>query len=109
MQKFLVIYGAPREVMEKWQKLPSEEQKKGMDKWMAWGEAHKDAIVDFGNPVGGNKRVTTGGVTDTPNEIGGYGIVQADSADEAAALFKDSPHFEGDDGGYIELMPIIPM
>lgn len=113
MKKFLAVFVAPIASYDKMKaematKSP-EELKKGMDGWMAWMERHKAEIIDPGAPVGSAKRVTEGGnIEDTRNEIGGYMLIQANSADEAAAIFKDSPHFGFSDGA-VEVMEIMQM
>lgn len=113
MKKYLAVFVAPVEAYEKMKEdnkdQSPEEQKAQMDAWMGWMEKHKAHVVDHGGGVGGAKRVTQGGeVSDVRNEIGGYMIVQANDADEAANLFKDSPHY-GIDGGAIEVMEIVEM
>jgi len=113
MKKFLAVFVASVEAYDKMKeemknKSP-EERQKGMEEWNAWMERHKDKIVDPGAPVGSAKRVIEGGnVTDIRNEIGGYMIIQAESADVAASIFNDSPHF-GVQGGGVEVMEIVQM
>ena len=83
--------------------------KQGMDQWKAWMDAHKDVFVDMGAPVGRNKRVTSSGVEEVRNEVTGYSIVQAESADAAAQIFVGMmPHFEMP-GSYVEVMPLADM
>ena len=54
---------------------------------------HQASLVDGGAPFVKTRRVDAKGVTDTKNGIGGYSIVQADSADAAARMFgKDHLH-----------------
>lgn len=113
MKKYLAVFVAPTEAYDKMKeemksKTP-EEQKQEMKAWTEWMERHKDNIVDPGGGVGSAKRVAEGGaITDTRNEIGGYMVIQAESADAAASVFKDSPHF-GVIGGGIEVMEIMEM
>jgi hypothetical protein len=113
MKKYLAVFVAPIEAYDKMKeemkgKSP-DERKAEMDAWMKWMDEHKADIVDNGAPVGSAKRIAADGtVTDTRNEIGGYMIVQAESAEEAAALFKNSPHF-GVEGGGIEVMEMMQM
>lgn len=111
MKKYLAVFVAPIEAYDKMKeemrnKSP-EQKKQDMEAWMQWMETNKAHMVDHGGGVGAAKRVTEGGViTDTRNEIGGYMIVQAESADEAAAIFKHTPHL-GIAGGAIEVMEIM--
>jgi hypothetical protein len=109
MKKYLAVFVAPTEAYDKVKSRTPEEQKDNNEKWAAWMEAHKADFADMGGPVGKTKRVSEGGeVTDARNEIGGYMVVQAENADDAAGIFKDSPSF-GDIGGAIEVMEIMEM
>jgi hypothetical protein len=86
-----------------------EQQKKGMDMWRKWMGDHKTALVDGGAPVGKTKRVDTKGASDVKNDIGGYSIVQAESADAATKIFgKDMPHLMMP-GAWIEVSEIMQM
>ena len=110
MKKFVVLYMASRADFEKMMANSSpEQQKKGVDAWMKWMDANKSSIVDGGAPLGKTKRVDASGASDAKNEIGGYSIVQAASADEATKLFgKDHPHLQMP-GAWIEIIEIMPI
>lgn len=113
MKKFLAVFVASLEGYDKMKeemKNKTEEQKQQeRDAWVQWMQARKDHIADYGGGVGSAKRVTEGGqISDVRNEIGGYMIMQGESADEVAAMFKDSPHF-GVAGGAVEVMEIMQM
>jgi hypothetical protein len=110
MKKFLVLYMANRAEFEKMMKNSTpEQQKKGMEAWMKWMGDHKASIVDGGAPLGKSKRVDSKGASDTTNELGGYSVVQADSAEAATKIFgKDHPHLQMP-SGRIEIVEIMPM
>ena len=110
MKKFMVLYMAKGAEFEKMMKdATPEQQKKGMDAWMQWMQAHGKSIVDGGAPLGKTKRVDAKGASDTKNEVGGYSVVQAASHDAAAKLFgKDHPHLQMP-GAWIELVEVMPM
>jgi hypothetical protein len=110
MKKFLVLYCAPSEAMDEMVKEMTPEQKEaGMQPWLDWRDRHTKSVVDFGAPVGKNKRVMPGGETkDVRNDIGGYSIIQAESPEQAAEIVKDSPNF-GMAGAYIEVLPIMEL
>ena len=95
MKKYLAIYMAPQEEMKKMMENNDEKQRdEGMKEWRSWMAKHKEEFVDDGNPVGKTKEVREGGkVKDVKNDIGGYSIVEANSHEEAAEIFADSPHF----------------
>ena len=110
MKKFMVLYMAPSAQFEQWMKdVTPEQQKKGMDAWMAWMNANKASLVDGGGPLGKTKRVDAGGAKDAKNELGGYSVVQAESHDAAAKIFgKDHPHLQWPGAG-IEITEIMPV
>src|SRR3989344_7714640 len=108
MKKYLVLYMAPIEVMDKMMKESSpEDMKKGMDEWMEWAKKHPE-IADIGAPLGKNKRVTKEGISDVRNDVGGYSFVEAESQEAAAKVFAGSPHFELP-GAYIEVLECVKM
>jgi hypothetical protein len=110
MKKFLVLFMANRADFEKMMKNSTpEQQKKGMEGWMKWMDAHRAALVDGGAPLGKTKRVDAKGASDTTNEIGGYSIVQAESVAAATKLFgKDQPHLQMP-GAWVEIIEIMPI
>ena len=109
MKKYFVLYMIPIASLEKMMAETTPEQRKaGMDEWGKWMKKHASEIVDMGAPLGKTKRVSAAGVADVKNEVAGYSIVEAQSHDEAAALFKDNPHFQMQ-GAYIDILDILPM
>lgn len=94
MKKFLILYMANAAAMADMMKNATpEQQKQGMDAWMQWMAANQSSLIDGGAPLGKTKRLDTKGTSDTKNEIGGYSIVQAESADAATKILgKDHPH-----------------
>jgi hypothetical protein len=86
-----------------------DQQKKGMEAWMKWMGDHKASLVDGGAPLGKSKRVNTKGTSDTKNDVGGYSIVQAESAEAATKMFgRDHPHFQMP-GAWIDVVEIMPV
>lgn len=75
-----------------------------MSDWEAWEKAHADSIVDKGLPLGKTKKVMKEGVSDSRNDLNYFMIVQAENADEAAALFSDNPHLQMIPNSYVEVM-----
>ncbi len=104
MQDFLLLYagGDP-----KWMENQSpDEMQAAMAKWGAWfQELEKSgAIKDPGNALlPGGKVVATGGVvtdasmSEIKELIGGYSIVRAETAAQAAEIAKGSPHLDAPD------------
>src|SRR5262249_16867809 len=109
MKKFLVLYKAPISAFDQMKNATPEQQKAGMEAWMAWGKAAHSAIVDMGAPLGKSLRVTKdGGSSPVTNELGGYSILQAESKEALAATLKGHPHFMMPDGS-IEIIEFLPM
>jgi hypothetical protein len=108
MKKFLVLYKASTSGYEQMKKSTPEQQKAGMDAWMAWGQKAHSAIVDMGAPLGKSLRVTPNGSSPVVNDLGGYSILQGESKEALAETLKGHPHFMMPDGSIeiVELMPI---
>ena len=108
MKKFLVLYKAPASAFEQMKTSTPEQQKAGMDAWMAWGKSAAASIVEMGAPLGKSLRVTTGGTSPTTNDLGGFSILQAESKEALVETLKGHPHFMMPDGSIeiVELMPI---
>jgi len=85
-----------------------EQQKKGMDEWMKWGEKAKTSIVDMGAPLGKAMRVTPKGASPVTNDLGGYSILQGESKEAVAESLKGHPHFLMKESS-IEVVELMPM
>ena len=110
MKKFLVLYMAEPAALETMMRNATPEmQKKGMEAWMKWMGDHKASLVDGGAPLGKSKRVNTKGASETKNDVRGYSIVQAESAEAATKMFgRDHPHFQMP-GAWIDVVEIMPV
>ncbi len=108
MKKFLVLYMANAAEFERMmQNSTPEQRQKGMEAWMKWMGDNKASLVDGGAPLGKTKRVDLKGASDTKNDVGGYSIVQANSADAATRIFdKDHPHLQMP-GAWVEIIEIM--
>jgi len=97
MKKFLVLYLAPASVLEEWSKTPADAKKRAEEKmrsdWNRWMSDHAKMITDT-NAGGKTKRVSSGGVSDTKNEIMLYSFVEAESHEAAAKIFESHPHLQ---------------
>jgi hypothetical protein len=108
MKKFLVLYMGDAAAMADMMKNSTPEQrKKGMEAWTKWMEKHKASFVDRGAPVGKTKRVDSKGASNAKNAIGGYSVIQAESAEAATKMFgKDQPHLQMP-GSWIEITEVL--
>jgi hypothetical protein len=108
MKKFLVLYKAPTASFEQMMKATPEQQKAGMDAWMAWGKKASGSIVDMGGPLGKSLRVTPSGSTPVKNDLGGFSILQGESKEALAATLNGHPHFMTPEG-IIEIVELMPL
>ncbi len=108
MKKFLVLYKAPLASFEQMKKATPEQQKAGMEAWMAWSKTSASSIVDMGGPLGSSMRVTKGGASAATNDLGGYSVLKAESKEALAETMKGHPHFMMPEGTIevVEIMPI---
>ena len=107
MQKFIVLYKVPVAMLEEWMKKPEAERKTEEEKmkteWGAWMKEHGSALKETAG-AGKTKRVTKEGVVDTKNDIMLFSLVEGESHEAVAEMFKDHPHF-GIPESSIEVMP----
>ena len=108
MAKYLAVFtGTPTDGPP-----PDMDQAKmaqGMAAWTKWMADHAASVLDTGGPLGRTKLVSKAGISDTRNHIAGYVIVEADSHDDAAAMFEGHPHFTIFPGDGVEVMPLLPI
>ena len=108
MTKFLALYvgeptnGPPADMSQ-------ETMQAGMKAWGDWMQKNAGRITDEGGPVGRTKKVSRDGVTDIRNKVGGFVVIEAENADEAAKLFEGHPHFTIFPGDAVEVMPVLPI
>ena len=110
MKKFLALYMADASGMAEMMKNSTPEQRqKGTAAWEKWMDDNKASLADRGAPVGKTKRIDAKGIKDAKNDVCGYSIVQANSADEAAKIFgKDQPFLQMP-GATIDMIEIMEM
>ena len=107
MAKFLAVYtGMHRDVPPD---MDPAAMAKGMQAWGDWMTRHAAIVVEPGGPLGRTKKVSNVGVEDVRNNLSGFTIIEADSIEAAAALFKDHPHFTIFPGDGVEIMPVMPI
>ena len=111
MKKFLVLYKASTEAFEQMMKTSTpEQQKAGMDAWMAWSKRAGSSIVDMGSPLGKSINVAkSGAAKPVTNDLGGYSIMQAESKEALAAQMKEHPHFMMPGEASIEIVELMPI
>jgi hypothetical protein len=110
-KKFLVLYLVPVSVMEDWSTTDPKEKKSAEEKlrgeWQKWMGSHEKMIIST-DAGGKTKRVTSGGVSNTKNDIILYSVVEAESHEAAAKAFENHPHLQIPQSS-VEVMEIRPM
>jgi YCII-related domain len=102
MAKFLILYRAKLSAPEQMAQGGQEQAQASMEAWMAWSRSAGDAVVDLGTPLA---VIESGG--DAGDPIGGFSILQAESADAVAAILEGHPHAVW--GGTIEILEFLSM
>ncbi len=106
MPQFLALYvGTPSDGPPP--DMSPETIKEGMQAWGAWMQDHADSVVVQGGPCGRTKSVSSSGIADIRNGVGGFVIVEADSHEAAAKMFEGHPHFSIFPGEAVEVMPVM--
>jgi hypothetical protein len=99
--------------MAAWAAMPQAEQqakmKEGIAAWGDWMQKHEDILVYHGGPLGKTKKVSTSGIADISNDLGGFCVIKAESHEAAAKLFENHPHFTIFPGEGVEVMPVMPV
>ena len=104
MTKYLLLYMSPVTPQDQMANASPEEGQAGMEAWNAWAGRAGSAIVDFGSPV--QAAGTVGATGGDRGYVGGFSILQADSADALRGLLEDHPHLMLD-GASIEFFELL--
>ena len=111
MPRFLAVYTMQQDAVTSFRRLPKEEQDAidaaGLQRWTQWLSDNAAAIVDQGGMVGRTTRVTKDGIAPATNQFCGYIVVEAATAEAAARLFENHPHFSVFPGDGVDIMPFV--
>ena len=112
MARFLAVYTMTRADLARFRAMPKEEQDavdaRGLPEWEEWDRRHAASIVNHGGMVGKTTRITRDGtIAPATNDFCGYVIVEAETAEAAAALFADHPHISTFPGDGVDIMPFL--
>lgn len=102
MTKYLVLYRAKTSAADQMSQSSPEQAQAGMQAWMDWAQRAGEAVVDLGSPLG-----VVDPAGDEGDPIGGYSILQAESAEALAAVLHGHPHTTW--GGTIETLEMLAM
>jgi hypothetical protein len=115
MKQFLAVYIGTDAALKAsgWDALSEADQqarqKEGVQAWGKWVQAHRDAIVDIGTPLGKTLRVSKGGTESIRNPLTAFTVVKAESHEAAAKMFEGHPHFTIFPGDSVEIMECLPL
>lgn len=94
MTKYLVLYMSAVSPEEQIANATPEEGQAGMEAWMSWADRAGAAVVDLGSPIGASGSVGGSDGASRNGYVGGFSIMQADSADALESLLVDHPHLQ---------------
>jgi len=108
MTKFIVLYRSSTSARDQIANATSEQMKAGMDAWMAWAGKAGDAGVGLGAPLAPAAHVGPGSSAPGVDELSGYSIMQADSAEALGGVLDGHPHLLMP-GNSIEVLEMMSM
>ena len=108
MAKFMVLYRSSVTAQDQMSSASPEQAQEGMAMWMRWAERAGPAVVDLGSPLGASRLVPTNADAATGTPIGGWSVLEADSADDVVKLLDEHPHLQAP-GGVIEVLEFLQM
>lgn len=85
MARYLLLYRADPEAIAAMPEPTPEQAAEMNDAWNGWAAAAGPALLDFGAP-------TTAVSDGADRGVGGYSLLEADSADAVEALLTSHPH-----------------
>src|SRR5262249_32509862 len=116
MSEYVLLYRSTQEAHRETMGSPEKAQQ-SMAKWRAWVQDmnHKSPLNNMGQPLervgkvvtGRKKTVSDGPYAETKDVIGGYSIIEARNADQAAEIASGCPILE--QGGCVEVRPVMQM
>ncbi|SJM49047.1 hypothetical protein [Gulosibacter sp. 10] len=103
MGKYLAILNGTADDADK-TALSDAQQAEFMSAWAAWAQAHETRLVDPGAPLFRKQRVTSAGIEPFEDGKVAYAIVEAESLEDAAGIFRDHPHLTLMTGNSVEVL-----
>jgi hypothetical protein len=108
MSKFMVLYRSSTSARDQMANATPEQMQAGMEAWMAWAGKAGDAVVDLGAPLALATHVGPGSSVPGGEEISGYSILQADSAQALTAALDGHPHLQMP-GNSVDVLELLAM
>ena len=85
-----------------------EEQKKGMEPWLAWMKKMGTALEEGGTPLVNGMHFTKDGISNGTTQVTGFNVLQAKDMDSVKKMLTGHPHFILPNAS-IEVFEMMPM
>lgn len=108
MSRYMALFVGAGDPQEK-TNIPDDVSQRFMKAWGEWYADHADAIIEAGSPLGANLRVARDRTEALTNQLVAWMVVEAGSADEAAAMFTRHPHVLLTSGNAVDVMELLPV
>ncbi len=106
MSRYMALFVGAGDPQQK-DTVPDEVSERFMKAWGEWYAEYADAIIESGSPLGPNLRVVQDRTETCGNQLVAWMIVEASSADEAAAMFTHHPHVLLLSGNAVDVMELL--
>jgi hypothetical protein len=107
MSKFILLYRGDATPPEK---MTEEQSNEVMAQWNVWMEKHGAALADLGAPFGAHASVGGDGNEQTPANLAGYTIVEADSLEAAKGFCDGHPFLHGTGADFaVDIFELVPV
>ena len=111
MPHFLAVYTMQPEDLARFRSMTKAEQdavdNKGLPLWADWEKRNAGSLANLGGMVGKTLRVRKDGIGPHTNQFCGYVIVEAETIEAAAEIFRDHPHINVFPGDGVDIMPLL--
>jgi hypothetical protein len=108
VRRFLVLYLSSASAGQQMASATPEQAKASMDAWTGWMQAAGSTVVEPGAPLAYSLTVPAGTAPRAGLNIGGYAIMEADSAEALRGKLAGHPHFMAPDAA-IEVHEMLTM
>ena len=108
MGKYMILYKSSTPPGEQMASGSAADTEAMMGLWMAWAGKAGSALLDLGSPLG---LVGSVGKADkgAGQHIGGFSLLEADTADAVKKLLDGHPHLQAPGDGCIEILEFLPI
>src|SRR5215210_4119626 len=107
MARFMLLYRGDATPTEE---MTEEQSNEVMGQWGVWMEKHGAALVDVGTPFGERSSVGGDGSDQTPTNLNGYTIMEAENLDAAKGFCDGHPFLHGTGAEFaVDVFELVPI